>query len=118
MLTRIINLISVVMLLGIGAFWHYASNDSLVFHSVVCASGMIAVYHAIRAEQHLWAWGLLSLALLFNPVLPLLRPPGSFSLVVMVLSVAVFAISSTAFKVQQRLSFPSITHGSFAVRSL
>ena len=77
MLTRIIKLISISALLGIGVLWHYAVNDSLLFNSVIlCSTVCFAAYHAIRAERYLWAWGLLGLALLFNPLVSFYQTTG------------------------------------------
>jgi hypothetical protein len=118
MLTRIIILTSVTVWLGIGVLWHYGVNDSLLFDAVICAAGMLAVHHAIRAERHLWAWGLLGLALFYNPILPLIRQEGKLAVLLVLVSVALFAICSTTFRAQRHLSMPSIIHGNLAVQSL
>jgi hypothetical protein len=109
MLTKIIKFVAVGILLFAGMRWHYAPNDQLLFGSIVCAGSIIAVYHVLRAQKRLLACEFLGVALLFNPVVPVLAPAGNLSLLVVWISMALIASSLIIFRVQPILSIPSIT---------
>jgi len=108
MVTKIIEFAVVAVLLGVGILWHYAAQQSLLFHSIVCGGSLLAVYHAIRAQRRFMAVEFLGIALLFNPLLPLFRA-GDSSLLAVWLSIAAIVTCLTALKTQPRLSIPSLT---------
>jgi len=108
MLTKIIEFASVAVLLTAGILWPYAAHQQLLFHSIICGSSFLAVYHAIRAQKRFMAWEFLGMALLFNPLLPLFRA-GDFSLLPVWISIASIVICLSALKTQRLLSIPSIT---------
>jgi|SRR5579884_2901798 len=72
---KIIALASVPSLLAVGIFWRYAAHDQFLFSSVLCAGSILALYHALRAQKRLMGGEFLIVALLFNPLVPLFRPP-------------------------------------------
>jgi uncharacterized protein DUF6804 len=108
MLTKIIEFASAAVLLGAGILWHYAAQQPLLFHSIVCGGSLLAVYHAIRAQRRFMAWEFIGVAFLFNPLLPLFLP-GDSSLLPVWISIAAIVTCLTALKTQPLLSIPSIT---------
>jgi hypothetical protein len=66
---------SVAVLLLVGILWPYATNEQLALDSIVCAGGILAASRAIHGQKRLMGWEFLGVALLFNPVLPVFRPP-------------------------------------------
>jgi hypothetical protein len=106
MLTKIIKFVVVGILLFAGMRWHYAANDQLLCGSIVCAGSILAVYHALRAQKRLLACEFLGVALLFNPVVPVLAPASNLSLLAVWISMAFIASSLITFKVQPMLSVP------------
>jgi hypothetical protein len=109
MLTKITKFVAVGILLFAGMRWHYVANDQLLFGSIVCAGSIFALYHALRAQKRLLACEFLGVALLFNPVVPLLAPAGNLSLLAVWISTALIATSLITFRALPILSTPSIT---------
>jgi hypothetical protein len=109
MLTKNIKFVAVAILLFAGMLWHYATNDQLLFGSIVCAGSILAVYHALRAQKRVSACEFLGMAVLFNPVVPVFAPAGNLSLLAVWISIALIATSLFTFKAQPLLSIPSIT---------
>ena len=109
MLTKIIHVVSLGILLLTGMLWHYAANAQLLFDSIVCAGSVLAVHHAIRAQKRLLAWEFLGIALLFNPLVPVIRPADNLSLLAVWIVIVLIVASLVTFKTQPLLSIPSIT---------
>jgi len=97
---------SAAVLILVGSVWHYATNDHLLLGAIVWGGSILAVYRAVRARMRLMAWELLGVALLFNPLVPLFRPPGN--LLVVLISIALTVTSLIALRPQRPLSTPPI----------
>ena len=97
---------SAVVLILVGSVWHYVTNGHLLLDAIVWAGSILAVYRAIRAHMRLMAGELLGVALLFNPLVPLFRPPDNF--LVVLISIAITVISLIALRPQRPLSTPPI----------
>ena len=70
MLTTIMSWVSITILLlaGLGL---QISAERPWLASLVCASGLLIVRQAVRAGKYSWAVGFVVIAVLFNPVVPI-----------------------------------------------
>ena len=109
MLANIMKWVSISALLLAAAFWRFAANYQLLLDFVVSMGAVIVVMQAVRAREYGWAAGFVAIAVLFNPAVRFLEPPGVLPLLIVVASIAPFAISVVALKTQPLLSVPSIT---------
>jgi hypothetical protein len=109
MLAQIMKCISISSLFLTAITWRSAANYQLLLAFVVCMGAVVVVMQAVRAKEYSWAAGFVVIALVFNPVVLFLRPPGVFPLLIVAVCIAPFAISLFALKTQPLLSIPSIT---------
>ncbi len=85
-----------------------ASYEFLLKTLVFLCAGIVAV-HALHLGRTRWTICFISIALLFNPAIPVLPLANQLGLLAMLLSAAAFAVSLTKLKPQPLLSMPSIT---------
>jgi hypothetical protein len=97
---------SITVLIMAGSVWHYATSDHVALDAILWAGSSLAVYRAIRSHMRLMAGELLGMALLFNPLVPLFRPPDNFLVVLM--SIVITVISLIALRPLRPLSTPPI----------
>ena len=109
MLTKIMRWVPIVALLLAVMFWPSAANYQLLLDLVVCVGAIVLVPQAVRAKEYLRAAGFVAIALLFNPVVPVLRHSGNLFLLMIFVCIAPFAVSLAALKTRPLLSIPSIT---------
>jgi hypothetical protein len=109
MLAKIMKWVSIAALLVAAMFWRSATNYQLVLDFVVCLGAVVVVMQAVGAKKYRWAAGFVAIALLFNPAVPVLRLSGALSLLLVLVCIALFAISLVTLKTQALLSIPSIT---------
>ena len=109
MLTRIMKWFSIAALLLAAMFWRSAADYQALLDFAVCTGAIVVVLQAVRAKEYRWATGFVAMALLFNPVVPVFRLSGPLSLLLVLVSIAPFALSLAALKTQPLLSIPSIT---------
>ena len=109
MLTRTIELASVAVLLLLGIFWRETEDEPLLVFCLVCAGSILAMCHAIRAQTRSMAWEFLGVALLFNPLWPVINPSANSSLFAAMISIAMIVTCLVAVKTEGVLSNPSIT---------
>jgi len=79
-----------------------------VLEIVVCVSALFVVAQAIWASKYFWAAGFSTIAVLFNPLVPLPITGNAFVLLEWVCLVA-FLVSLAVLKMQPTLSVLSIT---------
>ncbi len=108
MFATIMKSVSIAALLLEAMSWRSAGNYHLP-DFVVCMGAIVVVMQAVRAQQYLWAAGFLAIAVIFNPVVLVLRLSGGLSLLLVSACIALFAVSLVALKTQPLLSIPSIT---------
>jgi hypothetical protein len=118
MRTKVVKWVSIAALLLTVLFWSAAANFQLALNVVVSAAAVVVVVQAVQTKRYGWAAGFAALALLFNPAVPVFRLSGGFSLLLVGLSIAPFAVSLAALRAQPRLSVPSITDRSPGSESL
>ena len=109
MRTRIVKWVSIAALLTAVLFWRSAENYQFLLNVVVTTAALIVVAQAVQAKEYGWAAGFVAMALVFNPVVYVFRLSGQLSLLLVLGSIAPFAISLAALKPQPLLSMPSIT---------
>jgi hypothetical protein len=109
MYTKVMKWVSIAALLLAVAFWNVAPTYQIELNVLVSISAAVVVVQAFQAKKYRWAAGFLAIAVLFNPALPVFRLAGGYSLSLVVLAIAPFAISLVALKPHRLLSIPSIT---------
>jgi uncharacterized protein DUF6804 len=109
MYAKVMKWVSIVALLLTVVFWRSAPAYQGELDIVVCAAAAVVLIQAFQAEKFRWAAGFLGIALLFNPAIPVFRLAGAFSLSLVLLAIAPFAISLVALRPPALLSMPSIT---------
>jgi hypothetical protein len=101
---KIMKLVSIAALLAAAMFWR-----SILLDFVVCLGAVVVALQAVGAKKYRWTAGFVAIALLFNPVAPILRLSGAMSLLLVLACIALFAISLATLKTEPVLSIPSIT---------
>jgi hypothetical protein len=109
MRTRIVKWLCIAALFVAFVLWQWiASYEFLLKLSVFLGAGIVAV-QAFHSGRNRWTMCFLSVALLFNPAIPIFSLANRLGLLAIVLTAAVFAVSLTTLKSQPLLSMPSIT---------
>jgi hypothetical protein len=107
MFTKFMKWISVAGLF-LGVFWG-SENYRLVLELVVCVSAIMIFLQALKARRYSWVIVFTAIALLFNPVHPIVFSSATFHWVESI-SAAVFFVSLAALRSKKRLSLQSITN--------
>ena len=89
--------------------WQWIADYEFLLRVVVCSGAAVVAIQAFHAARNHWAICFLSIALLFNPAIPVLPLADRLGLGAIVLAAAAFAVSLTKLKSQPLLSIPSIT---------
>ena len=107
MLTLIMKWISsaALLLAGVGFF---TANYQAILEFVICVSGLLVLSQAVRAGKYFWAAGFLAIAMLFNPVVPIVLSRKTFLWLDWV-CLMTFMISLAVLKREVTLTVPSIT---------
>jgi hypothetical protein len=106
--------ISMAVLLAAAMLWGSRVNSELpqfLLGFVVCFGAGVVVMQAAQADKYVWAGGFATIALLFNPFVPVLPFDGEWGRWLVLVSIVPFAISLATLKTQPLLSIPSITDG-------
>ena len=106
MLTKIMKWASIAGLF-LAVLWRPSGNFQLLLEFVVCAGAILVALDAVRAEEYVWATGFVAIALLFNPVAPVVLSREMFFWLGWV-SVATFLASLVVLKPKPRLSLESL----------
>ena len=87
-------------------------HPSSIFHTLldilVCGTAVVVAAQAFRTGRHIWAVGFAVVAVLFNPLVPLVFARRTF-LWLDLICLMTFMLSLVALKGHPRLSMPSIT---------
>ena len=106
MFTKLMKWISVAGLL-LGVFWGSA-NYRLVLEAVVCVSAIMIFLQALKARKYALVIVFTAIALLFNPIHPIVLSSGTYHWAELI-SAAVFFVSLAALRSKKRLSLEPIT---------
>ena len=106
--------VAALLLAGLGL---PMGSNRIVLEIVVCVSALVVATQAIRAGKYLWVAVFSTIAVLFNPIVPMALSRGTSLLVDWVCLLA-FLVSLLTLRVQPTFSIPSITHGGPRTESL
>ena len=112
MLTKIMKWITMAALVTAAVLWRSAANSQpsqFLLGFVVFFGAGVVVMQALRAKQYVWAGGFTAIALLFNPLVPVLPFGGEWGRMLVLVSIVPFVVSLAALRTQPLLSIPSIT---------
>ena len=109
MYIQMMKWVSVAALLVVVVFWHSAANYQWELSLVVSVAAVVVLAQAFQAKKYRWAACFLTIALLFNPAVPVFRFAGGLGFALVVVSIALFSVSLIALKPLPLLSIPSIT---------
>jgi hypothetical protein len=111
-LTKIMKWITMAALLTAAMLWRSAANSQFLqflLGFVVCFGAGVVVMQALRAKKFVWAVGFAGIALLFNPLVPVLPFDGEWGRLLVLVSIVPFAVSLAALRTHPLLSIASIT---------
>ncbi|SRR5579883_341725 len=109
MRTRLVKWLCIAVLFVAFVLWRWIADYEFPLRLVVCSGAAVVAAQAIHSARHRWTLCFLSIALLFNPAIPVLPLADRPGLLTIVLATAAFAVSLTTLKSQPLLSIPSIT---------
>jgi Family of unknown function (DUF6804) len=81
----------------------------IVLEALVCVSGLVVFTQAVRVGKYVWAAGFVAIAVLFNPIAPIMFS-RRISVWLDLVCLMTFLLSLAALRSQPTLSMPSITH--------
>ena len=108
MLTKIMKWASIAVLLQ-AVLWRSSGNYQLLLEFVVCAGAILVALDAVHEEKYLWGTGFVAIALLFNPIAPVVLSRTMF-LWLGWASVATFLASLIMLAAKPILSMPRQDH--------
>jgi len=111
-LTKIMKWAAMVALIAAALLWRSTANSELpqfLLGFVVCFGAIVVVVQAVKASKHVWAGGFTAIALLFNPLVPVLPFDGEWGRWLVLLTIVAFAVSLAALRTQPLMSIASIT---------
>ena len=116
MVTRFMKWLSIVALL-LGLLMRSSVSNRIVLEFVVCVAALAVVAQAFRTGKYLWGAGFLSIAVLFNPVVPVTLS-GRMFLWLDLACLTTFLVSLAALKAKPLLSIQGIIHPHRRIESL
>jgi len=106
MTSKLMKWVSIGVLL-VGLLTQSSTGYRIALELVVCTAALVVLFQAVRAEKYLWGICFLSVAVLFNPLVPL-GFHGRMFLWLDLACVVMFAISLRALKTKPLLSIGGI----------
>lgn len=116
MFTKIMKLVCVGALL-LAALWAVSPGVGILLDILVCVGAITVATEAVVQPKYLWAAGFVAIAVLFNPIAPVMLSRNVF-LGLDVACLLAFLASLTALRSQPILSIPSITNRTPGSQSL
>jgi hypothetical protein len=116
MTPRIMKWLSMAILF-VGLLAQSSSGYRIVLDLVVCVAALVVFYQAIQSDKYLWAAGFFSIAVLFNPAVPLTLSGRVFFWLDLA-CIMTFAISLAALRSRPRLSISGIISPHRQIESL
>jgi Family of unknown function (DUF6804) len=108
MFTKTMKLVCAMALL-LAALWAVSPGVGLLLDILVCVGAMAVATEAVTQPKYLWTAGFVAIAVLFNPIVPVVLSRKAF-LWLDVACLLAFLLSLNALKRQPILSIPSITN--------
>jgi hypothetical protein len=109
MRTRLVMWLSIAVLFVAFVLWQWIVSYGFPLKVIVCLSAAVVAVQAFQWGRNRWTMCFLSIALVFNPVIPVLPLANRLGLVAIVLTAAAFAVSLAKLKSQPMLSIAAIT---------
>ena len=106
---RVVKWLCIAVLFVAFVLWQWIADYEFPLRAVVCSGAAIVAVQAFQSGKHRWTICFLTIALLFNPAIPVFPLANTVGLVAIVLAAAAFAFSLTRLKSLPVLSMPSIT---------
>lgn len=97
--------------------WRPSASYQAVLDFAVCLSGLLVLAQAVRTGRYFWAAAFLAIAVLFNPVLPVVLS-WKITLGLGWVSLATFLVSLAVMKKRPILSVASIADRTSRSKSL
>ncbi|HUZ46383.1 MAG TPA: DUF6804 family protein [Terriglobia bacterium] len=116
MFTKMTKLVCVLVLL-LAAFWVAPPGVQILLDILICVGALTVATQAVTQPKYIWTGGFVAIAVLFNPIAPLVLSRSMF-LWLDVACLLAFLVSIPALQTQPLLSIPSITHRTPGSRSL
>jgi len=107
MFTRMTKVVAALALL-VGLFSHSVADYRKLIFAVVWMAALVVLAQAFHRTNYFWAAVFLTLACLFNPILPIAFPASTGLLIEMAAAI-LFMISLAVLRSKPRLSIASIT---------
>lgn len=73
MVTKIIKWVALPVLLIASVFSRYAASYELLIDFVICMGAIIFVQRAVRLKEYLWAIGFVAIAVVFSPLVLVIK---------------------------------------------
>jgi Family of unknown function (DUF6804) len=108
MFTKIMKFVCAGVLL-LTAFWVATPGVKILLDIVICVGALMVAMQAVARSKYLWTAGFAAIAVLFNPVVPVVFSRHVF-LWLDLACILAFLLSLAAMKSQSILSIPSITN--------
>ena len=109
MRTRLVKWLCIAVLFVAFVLWQWIASYEFPLKVLVSLGAGIVAVQAFHSGRNRWTMCFLSIALLFNPAIPVFPLANRLGLLTIVLAAAAFAVSLTKLKPQPLLSIPSIT---------
>ena len=112
MRTKIMKWVTMAALLTAGMLWRSAVNSEFpqfLLGFLVCFGAGVVVMQAAQLKKYIWAAGFAAIALLFNPLVPVLAFDSGWGRLLVLISIVPFAVSLAALRAEPLLSLTSIT---------
>jgi hypothetical protein len=106
---RVVKRLCIAMLFVSFVLWPWIADYEFPLRAVVCAGAIVVAVQAFHSARHRWTICFLTIAVLFNPAIPVFSLAKMLGLVSIVFAAAAFAVSLTKLKSLPLLSIPSIT---------
>ena len=89
--------------------WQWIADYEFPFRVVICSGAAVVAVQAFRSAKLRWTTCFVSIALLFNPAVPVFSLANTLGLVAILLAGAAFSVSLSSLRSEPLLSMPSIT---------
>jgi len=106
--TKLMKVVCVAALM-LMAFWQASAGAEIVLDILICVGAMTVATQAVARPKYVWTAGFVLIAVLFNPVVPVVFSRNIFFVLDLTCLLA-FLISIEALKNQRVLSVPSVTN--------
>jgi Family of unknown function (DUF6804) len=115
LLTKTMKWVSITMLL-LALFWQPLQNHHVALEILVCIGALLVVTQAWSARKYFWASGFVAIAVLFNPIVPLVLTRRTFFLLELA-CLSAFLLSLTGLTAKPLIPAPGIINPNRQIQS-